>query len=159
MVPEEFFLRYAFPCAHVLLETGVINEKRYKELEDCAKTGNFLSRKIIEESFPAAFRRIKMLSHEIGVKDYWDMKVLREYWYNYHNIIIDKQEGNYSKSPEFFRDFCKVHIAKVKEILPEEFLLVEYDDKKRPVSRVYVPEAKVGDKVRIHHAYAIEMVD
>src|SRR3989339_197918 len=118
MVPEEFFLRYAFPCAHVLLETGVINEKRYKELEDCAKTGNFLSRKIIEESFPAAFRRIKMLSHEIGVKDYWDMKVLRE-----------------------------------------EFLLVEYDDKKRPVSRVYVPEAKVGDKVRIHHAYAIEMVD
>src|SRR3989339_218771 len=108
MVPEEFFLRYAFPCAHVLLETGVINEKRYKELEDCAKTGNFLSRKIIEE---------------------------------------------------FFRDFCKVHIAKVKEILPEEFLLVEYDDKKRPVSRVYVPEAKVGDKVRIHHAYAIEMVD
>ena len=158
MVPEEFFLRYAFPCAHVLLETGVINEKRYKELEDCAKTGNFLSREVIENSFPAAFRRIKILAENMK-KDYWDIEVMKEYWYNYHNKIIDEGEGNYGLAPEFFRDFCKVHIAKVKKILPEEFLLVEYDDKKRPVSRVYVPEAKVGDKVRIHHAYAIEMVD
>src|SRR3989339_435844 len=124
MVPEEFFLRYAFPCAHVLLETGVINEKRYKELEDCAKTGNFLSRKIIEESFPAAFRRIKMLSHEIGVKDYWDMKVLREYWYNYHNIIIDKQEGNYSKSPEFFRkNFYLLNMTIKKDLFLEYMFL------------------------------------
>ena len=59
MVPEEFFLKYAFPCAHVLLETGVINEKRYKELEDCAKTGNFLSREVIENSLDEVYGKKK----------------------------------------------------------------------------------------------------
>lgn len=156
---DEFFLRYAFPCAHVLLESGVITKERYDGLEGCAKSGEVLPRDVIEDSFPAAFRRIKVLAEEMGVRDYWDMQVMEEYWYRNHNEVIDRKEGNYAKFPESFRDFCKVHVAEVVKLLPEGFLSIEYNETRRPVSGEYVPGIKVGEKVRVHHAYAVERVD
>ena len=154
---DELFLKYAFPCAHVLLESGVITKERYSSLEDCAKGGEVLSRDVIESSFPSAFRRIKVLAEEMGVGDYWDMKVMEEYWYRNHNEVIDAREGNYAKFPESFRDFCKVHVAEVVKLLPEGFLSIEYDEKRRAVCGDYVLGVKVGDKVRVHHAYAVEI--
>ncbi len=34
--------------------------------------------------------------------------------------------------------------------------MIKYNEITRPVSGDYIPDAKIGDKVRIHHAYAIE---
>ncbi|MFH1521855.1 MAG: hypothetical protein ABIF18_02760 [archaeon] len=155
---EEFFLKYAFPCAHVLFQVGAMTEERYKELENSVKTGDFPSRQIIELSFPSAFRRIKKLAKEVGVEDYWDMKVMKEYWHKNHNVNIDEKEGSYAKFPECFCDFCKVHVAKIIEIFPNGFFLIEYNGKKRPVSGEYISDAKIGDEVRIHHAYAVEKI-
>lgn len=157
--PEEFFLKYAFPCAHVLLQVGAMTKEQYEELENNAKNGETPTRETMESSFPAAFRRIKHLAKEMNIEDHWDIRVMKEYWHNNHNINIDEKEGSYSKFPESFCDFCKTHIAEVLEILPEGFLLIKYDEKTRPVSGEYISDAKVGDKVRIHHAYAIEKVE
>ena len=154
--PEALSLKYSFPCAHVLLQMGTMDEERYSELERAAKSGEMVSRDILEESFPAAFRRIKKLANDMRIEDYWDIKVVKEYWHNAHNILIDKGDGNYAKFPESFRDYCKVHVAEVREILPQGFLMVRYGEKKRPVSGDYISDIKVGEKVRIHHAYAIE---
>ncbi len=108
---EEFFLKYAFPCAHVLLQVKAITQEQYDELENSAKTGNTPSRQVMEESFPAAFRRIKQLARDMNIEDHWDMKVMKEYWHNSHNINIEEGEGSYSDFPESFCDFCKTHIA------------------------------------------------
>jgi len=156
---EDLFLKYAFPCAHVLLQVKAITQEQYDELENAAKTSSHPSRQVMEESFPAAFRRIKQLAKEMNIEDYWDMKVMKEYWHNSHNINIYEGEGNYSKFPESFCDFCKTHVAEVIQILPEGFLLIKYNETARPVSGDYIPDAKVGDKVRIHHAYAIEKIN
>lgn len=156
---EKFFLRYAFPCAHVLLDAGAMTKERYLEIEDSAKSGRSMSRDVIESSFPAAFRRIRSLAKEMEIEDYWDVRVMEEYWYRNHNKIIDEREGNYSKFPESFCDFCKVHVAEVLEILSNGFLLIGYEDTKRPVNGEYVLGIEVGDRVRIHHAYAVERVD
>ncbi len=157
--PEEFFMKYAFPCAHVLLQVGSITQEEYDELEKRTIQKNFPSREKIESYFVAAFRRIKSLAKEMNIEDYWDMKVLKEYWYNNHNKIINQGEGNYSKFPDSFCDFCKTHIAEVIKMLPENFILIKYNNTQRPVSKDYVPEVKVGNKVWIHHAYAIELVN
>jgi hypothetical protein len=153
---DELFLRYSFPCAHVLLELGSMSKERYSELERAAKNGEAPSRDVLESSFPAAFRRIKGLSEEMGIEDYWDMRVMKEYWHRNHNVVIDEGEGNYARFPESFRDFCKVHVAEVVEILPDGFLLIEYDGKRRPVCSDYVLGVGVGEVVRVHHAYAVE---
>lgn len=156
---KKFFLKYAFPCAHVLLETKAMNQETYDKLESDILKDNLPNRELIESFFPSAFRRIKQLANEMDIEDYWDMKVIKEYWYNNHNKVIDEREGNYSKFPDSFCDFCKVHIATVKEILPENFILIEYNNTMRLVSRDYTPNVKIGQKVRIHHAYAIEIVE
>ena len=156
---EEYFLRYAFPCAGVLLDSGKISQKEYNELGDSLKTEKFPSREVIEGYFVAAFRRIRNLALEMGIRDPWDMRVLRKYWEVSHNDNVDEREGGYAKMPEAFCDFCKVHEAEVLEILDNGFLLVGYGDVKRPVNGEYVVGVRVGEKVRIHHAYAVEKVE
>jgi hypothetical protein len=156
--PEEFFIKYAFPCAHVLLETKLITKEEYNELENGILEKHLPSRDKIEKYFISAFRRIKKLAKDMNIQDYWNIDVIKEYWHNYHNKIIEQREGNYSKFPESFCDFCKVHIAEVIDILPNNFILIKYENKQRPVSKEYIPDAKIGDKVRIHHAYAVEKV-
>ncbi|MGD9276122.1 MAG: hypothetical protein PVJ67_03030 [Candidatus Pacearchaeota archaeon] len=155
---EVFFLKYAFPCANVLLQKGTISREDYDLLEDATKKKEVLSREFLEKCFPAAFRRIKKLA-ETMQRNYWDIEVMKEYWHHDHNLNIDAGEGNYSKFPNSFCDFCKVHIAEVEKILPQGFLLIKYGDIERPVNSEYISDIKVGDKVRIHHAYAIEKVE
>lgn len=153
---EEFFLRYAFPCAHVLLQVGAMTKEQYEELKNGAKNGKPPTKQIMESSFPSAFRRIKHLAKEMNIEDSWDMRVMKEYWHNNHNINIDEGEGSYSDFPESFCDFCKTHVAEVLQILPKGFLLIKYNETIRPVSGDYIHDIKIGDKVIIHHAYAIE---
>jgi hypothetical protein len=157
--PEEFFMKYSFPCAHVLLQTGTITQEQHDELGISFLKKEFPSKQEIEKYFTSAFRRIKMLAKEMNIQDYWDIRVLKEYWHNYHNKMIEQGEGNYSKFPESFCDFCKTHIAEVVQILPENFILIKYNNTQRPVSKDYVQDVKIGDKVRIHHAYAIEILE
>jgi len=156
MSSEELFLKYSFPCAHVLLQTGAMTKERYEKLEKSARAGKSLSRDVMESSFPAAFRRLEELAGEMKIKDCWDIRVMKEYWHKRHNEFINDRDGSYAKFPEVFCDFCKVHVAEIVEILPKGFLLVKYGETKRPVSSDYILDAKVGEKVRIHHAYAIE---
>jgi hypothetical protein len=156
MSSEELFLRYSFPCAHVLLDMGKMRKERYSELERCAKNGKPVSRNVLEASFPAAFRRLEELAKEMKIENYWDIRVMKEYWHKRHNKFIDNRDGNYAKFPEFFCDYCKVHVAEIIKILPKGFLLIEYNKTKRLVSGDYISNAKIKDKVRIHHAYAIE---
>ena len=82
---------------------------------------------------------------------------LKEYWHNEHNRIIDAKDGNYSKFPEVFCDYCKTHIAEVVKILPEGLILVKYENKERPViAKKYLGDLKIGEKVRVHQSEAVE---
>jgi len=155
---EQFFLKYGFPCAHVLLQVGFLSQEQYDKLEQAARSNTAPSREILEASFPAAFRRIKKLA-KVMSKDLWDFEVMRNYWHHQHNIEIDHKEGSYNDFPESFCEFCKTHVATIKELLPQNFLLIKYDNTTRPVNGEYIANAKIGDIVRIHHAHAIERVN
>ena len=166
-VEWEFF-KYAFPCSQVLLQQGKITKEEYEDLKkkflDCGAP----EREILERVFSAAFVRIKKLASEQN-KDYWDFEVINEYWENYHNKIIDEGEGIYGKAPESFKDLCKIHEAEVVE-RKGNMLIVRYsgdgsrdedrsrDETERVIFDTLVKDAKVGDKVKIHYGYGVEMV-
>jgi hypothetical protein len=155
---EVYFLKYAFPCAGVLRDKGDISEERYLELESAFRMKRGLERSLLEETFPAAFRRIRNLAQKMG-KEPFDIEVIEEYWLRDHNKIIDEGEGNYSKFPNWFKDYCKVHEAEVIGKLKAGFVRVRYNGVERNVQGELISDLGVGDVVRIHHAYAVERVE
>ncbi len=156
--PERYFLKYAYPCSFVLVDLGKITDEKRKELEEKLLKNKPIDRAELEDIFKAAFKRIKEIAKGEG-KDYWDFDVIKEYFFGEkHNDFIDKQDGMYVEFSPTIRDLCKVHKAVVTE-KRENILTVNYGGIARNVFATLVPDAKVGDKVTVHWAFAIEKID
>ena len=155
MEPEVLFLKYAFPCAFIIKQRGEINEFEHQILEDAAINNKVLERRLLEKVFFRAFERINKVAKELN-KDKWDSEVIKEYFINKHNSIIDEGMYSYAEAPESLKNLCKVHKAKVIKT-KNNFLIVEYDNKKtRAASKDLVKNVKIGDYVTIHYGYAVE---
>lgn len=153
---ERYFFKYAFPCAFLKLERKEITKKEYGEMEEKFCEGNTISKSKLERIFKPAFVRIKRLAKRMN-KDYWNFDVIKEYWLNEHNRIIDSNEEAYSETTSAFKDLCRIHKAEVTE-KKENSLIVSYRGKKRRVYNTIVQDAREGNKVTIHFAYAIEKI-
>ena len=152
MKSEVYFIKYAFPCSHILCDVrGEITNDEFEKMRIAALNDEVLDRKFLEKIFFRAFERIAKLAEEIG-KDKWDIEVIREYFRVRHNPILDK-----SDYPESFKKMCKVHEASVLEDLGDEAIVL-YDGGKRRVKKDYLPDIKVGDRVTIHWQYAVEKI-
>lgn len=164
IAPEQYFFNYAFPCADALLSLGRITNEQYDSLQKKLLDREVPSRIELEKAFEKAFERIKRLASNLGL-DYWDINVMKKYWTEEHNRIINSGEGLYGKLSETFKDLCRVHEAQILEKRNLEnvvLFVVEYDSngetRKRTVFGTFIPNADLGEKVRIHHSYAIEKV-
>ena len=160
---ERYFFKYAFPCAQVKLKLGSITPEKYEKLKQIFLENSSPNKQELENAFPPAFKRIKKLT-EKKHKKIWDSEVIREYWIKNHNEVINQGDGMYGIASEQFKDLCKIHVAEVIEISPStKELRVIYNNnqekKSRIVSSFLVPNINVGDKVRIHFAFAVEKVD
>lgn len=154
---ERYFFKYAFPCAQTKVKLGSLRKEEYNELKELFLQNNCPDKETLERNFKPAFARIKRLAERMN-KNMWDFSVIKEYWTKEHNEVIDKGEGMYGEASESFKELCKIHEAEVigKQ---EDKLIVKYINKKRVVSNFLVQDSKIGDKVRIHFAYAIEKLN
>lgn len=157
MIPEVFFVKYAFPCSFVLRQQKKITQEDFVTLEDAALHQKVLNKVFLERVFVKAFERISVLAEEMN-KNKWDLDVLREYFLVRHNEIIEGGQSTYANTPPVLNELCMVHKAKVIG-KKDSVLIVEYGfGKKRPVNNDLVPNAKVGNTVTIHYGYAVEIV-
>jgi hypothetical protein len=157
MNSKNYFFKYAFPCAHLKLERGDITQEEHESLKKKFLENNPPSKENLERVFAPGFVFIKRLAKKMG-KDHWDIEVQKEYWEKEHNEIIKRKEGNYSKFPEALNNLCKISVGEIKKN-KNGLLLVKYNkDKKRVVKNSLIPNAKVGDKIKIHYGYAIEKI-
>jgi len=154
MKPEEIFFRYAYPCSDCLVMLGTITEEEKKELEKKFNNNQCPTRKELKEYYPAAFERIKKVAKTMK-KEPWNIEVIREYFIDEHNGVIDRSEGNYKLLPKSMKDICKVYIAEVID-KKNNILTVRYDHTQRRVLDNLVKDTKVGDKVTVHYGFAIE---
>ena len=153
MRDETYFLRYAYPCAFVIRQRAEIDDSLLEKLRKAAVNDEPVERELIEKIFFRAFRRIKKIAEELS-KDCWDKEIIKEYFVNRHNKLIDAGIEEYSKAPKTLRELCKVYKAKVVE-KKGDVIIVEYNSKRRPVLSDFV-KAEVGDEVMIHYGYAVE---
>jgi hypothetical protein len=156
---ENYFLRYAFPCTYVIKQRGEIDDSTFRKIENAAMKNRKLERKLLEKVYKNAFRRIRVLAKEMK-KSRWNIDVIREYFVKRHNMIIMEGEGNYAKAPAILKELCKVRKAEIIE-KRDGFFIVKYRNgrglKTRVVGSHFVPDAKKGDSVFIHHGFAVEM--
>lgn len=158
MEPEAYFIKYAYPCAHILVTVrGDVSEEEYEKMKDAAINNKVMDREYLEKVFFRAFDRISKIAEEMG-KDKWDVEVIREYFCVRHNNVLMG-----SDYPESFKEMCRTYQADVIEILDSGEVIVEYESelggkKKRRVSKEYLPDLKLGDRVWIHWQYAVEKV-
>lgn len=152
---ENYFLRYAFPCAFIIKQRGEINKEEYDKLFDIAVNNKLVEREKLEKIFFRAFKYINELAKE-KKRDKWDFEVIKEYFLKKHNELIKQGIGVYKNAPKTLKDLSKVNEA---EIINKKgnILEVKFNNKKRFVSNVFVPDAKIGDKVRIHYGFAVEL--
>ena len=156
--PERYFLKYAYPCSFVLVDLGKITDDKRKELEQKLLANEPIDREELESIFKAAFKRLKEIAKQED-KDYWDLDVIKEYFFGEkHNDFIDKQDGMYAEVSPTIRELCKVHKAEVTD-KRGNILTVKYEGISRNIFATLVPNVKIGDKVSVHWAFAIEKVD
>jgi hydrogenase maturation factor len=153
---ENFFLRYAYPCAYIIMQRGELTIKQLQELEDIAIKNKPITKEKLEKIFHRAFFYINKLAKKRN-KTRWDPEIIKEYFYSYHNEVIEKGEGSYATATEMLKELSKVDKAIIKE-KKDDILTVEFNNKVRNVLDHFIPEAKVGDKVTIHYGYAIEIL-
>lgn len=151
--PETLFLLCAFPCTEGKMHRGEITKEDFDSLENAAKKGMVVDKKKLEEIYSFAVKEMALVAKELG-KPVWDNSVVEEYFFVRHNKVIDKREGPYAGAPEALCEYCKFYDAEVIKA-GEKTLLVEYNNKKRNVLKDLVPDAKEGDKVKIHQSYAV----
>lgn len=157
---ENYFLRYAYPCAYIIMQRGEITSSELEELENIAINNKEISKNKLEKVFHRAFEFIDKLAEKRG-KDRWDTEIIEEYFHSYHNKVIDKGEGVYAQAPKILKELSRVEKAIVIDI-KDDILIVEYKDKdnkqkRRNVFNHFLPKAKVNDKVTIHYGYAVEL--
>ena len=165
MKPEQYFCRYAFPCAEILLQIKRIDQKRFDEIKSAAEKGIVPSRKVLEDTFKTAFDNIKKIAAKEG-KDYWDISVIKKYFdEGEHNDFIDCGGGFFGHAPATIKDLCRIKTAVVEDIPgvniqgeKAEIVKVKYNGKERMCINFYKLKLKKGDKVKLHYAYIIEKI-
>ena len=139
-----------------------ITSAELKKLEEIAIKNKDISKERLEKIFHRAFSFIDELAKKKN-KSRWDPELIKEYFYSYHNEVIDKREGVYATAPEMLKELSMVEKAKIID-KKRDVLIAEYKDKKnvikkRNVFNHFVPDAKLGDIVTIHYGYAIEIIE
>ena len=147
MLPEVYFLRYAFPCARVLVDVRkTITEEEWEKMKEAVETETPMDRAYLEKTFPVAIERIKKIN-----PDPWSVETIREYFWNRHAEAISKD------LPPMIRRLCVVKKGKLNKQIGDVFTVDLGDGDVRNVQVLY-PGAKVGDTVMVHYGYAVEKI-
>lgn len=159
--PEDVFFKYAADCAYDLFSLKLISEDDYKNVLLHRKKGTTPSRDYLQRIFPNAVMRIervaKLLNGEV-----WDSYVIRKYFLEEHNKVIDNREGLYEKATPQVRELCKVRIGTIIEKGVKGGVIsykVNYGDMIENVIGKYLPDANIGDKISTHWRFAVEKIN
>ena len=152
MLPEVYFLRYAFPCARVLVDfRKTLTEKEYDGLQQAVETDTPIRRDFLEDKFAKAIQGMKKIS-----EDYWTVDTIREYFWNRH-------EENLSPDlPELITRLCVVRKGRLEKKIEKEGQTFFRVDIGSGDLRIVIPlyeRAKEGDLATIHYGYAVEKVE
>lgn len=147
MLPEVYFLKYAFPCARVLVDIRKkITEEEWLQMSEAVKKDTPLSREYLEKIFTKAIAGLKKIN-----ENYWNTEIIKEYFWNRHEEQISKD------LPPMIIRLCSVKKGKIIKQTGDVFKADLGNGDIRNVHALF-SDAKAGDTVMVHYGYAVEKV-
>jgi hydrogenase maturation factor len=145
-------MRYAFPCARVLVDfRKTLTEEQYSEMQKAVETDTPMDRAFLEEKFHKAFSGMKKISADV-----WNIETIREYFCVRHEDHLS------SDLPDIVNRMCVVKPGKLVKMFEKEgkrFFRAEIGEGDVRVVIPLYKDAAVGDTAMIHYGYAVEKVD
>lgn len=147
LLPEVYFLRYAFPCARVLVDfRKSMSEEEYERMRKCVESDMPMPREYLEKTFPKAFKNLRQIN-----KDCWNIKTIRKYFCEGHEDMLSKD------LPPMVRRLCIVKPGRLVRKIGRFFRADLGGGDIRTVAPLY-KGAEEGDTAMIHYGYAVEKV-
>ncbi|MBW2997072.1 hypothetical protein KY349_01885 [Candidatus Woesearchaeota archaeon] len=147
MLPEVYFLRYAFPCARVLVDfRKSISEEEYEQMKEAVDNDTPMPRDYLEKVFHKAIEGMKRID-----SDFWNIKTIKKYFCEGHEAMLSKD------LPQTVKRLCVVKPGKLVKEFKGFFRVDLGEGDVRIVAPLY-KDAKVGDTAMIHYGYAVEKV-
>jgi hypothetical protein len=140
MLPEVYFLRYAFPCARVLVDfRKTLSEEEFEKMQKAVENDTPMPREYLEKVFHHAVKGLKKLN-----EDFWDVEVIREYFCEGHEEMLSED------LPATVKKLCVVKPGKLVKEIKGYFRADLGGGDVRVVVPLY-KDAKVGDTAMIHY--------
>lgn len=142
MTGEQLFLRYAFPCAEILLGAGKINSEQHREILRLVKTGEDPSREFLRACYKKPVTELEWYldQHLSDAWALWPVELVAQFWRREH----------FGPSPVSIREIRR---------LDGHFAYFEIDEHICRAFNLYELELQVGDRVSTHQDCIIEKVE
>ncbi|MFC1742198.1 hypothetical protein ACFL3V_06700 [Nanoarchaeota archaeon] len=141
-------MRYAFPCARVLVDfRKTLTEEEYEKMQEAVENDRPLPRDYLEEKFCKAVEGLRKIR-----EDFWDVETIREYFWSEHEEMLS------TDLPPTVKRLCVVKRGKLVKEVKGYFRADLGDGDVRIVIPLYKGVA-VGDNAMIHYGYAVEKVE
>jgi hydrogenase maturation factor len=145
------FLKYALPCASVLVKRGWVSQKKIDELREAAVKGRN-TEPDVKDIFVVAYSMCSLIAKKRDKKGI-DADVIRSYFWEEHDDVVDERFRQ-------FRDFspknCRVYPGKVLET--GRGVKVRTPAGVRTFRNVYKLDLSPGDYVTLHYDFVIEKI-
>jgi hydrogenase maturation factor len=152
MKPEVYFLRYAFPCARVLVDfRKTMTENEFDVLREAVENDIPIARAYLEKIFDRAIDGLRTVSEDV-----WNIDTIREYFWHRHEEHLSKD------LPQIVHRLCIVRPGKLVKQIDKDGEIFFSADLGGGDVRAVIPlykDAAVGDKAMIHYGYAVERLE
>lgn len=150
MTPEIYFLRYARPCADFMVQKKEITENDLKRIDDMLYERTAPDRNFIEKIFYKAIKPLKKMS-----KNYWNNEVIKKYFCEVHNSLIDNSCEGFEHLKGFQKKLCKVNKALITKV-DDSYYEASINNENVRILKGWVDNAKIGDTLIVHYLLAVE---
>lgn len=158
--PEEVFFLFSSVCLEGKLKLHKITKPEYERvMQEYSSKRIIPPRSWFEEIFEDAIRRQKSYGlANFNSDNVWDLNLQLHYWMpngQHNKALLDEYNQNPKEQPLAHVRFCSTYLGEVTKVEDNQYQMRFEGNRLRTISKGFVSDAKIGDKLIVHRWKAI----
>jgi len=149
---KRLFLKYALPCGKILVKRGWIKQKYLDDMLEMVVKNKPININL-KGVFVVASSVCSLIAMKRG-KEFIDSGVIRDYFWNEHDYMVDKRFGEMG---DFDPEECRIYPGRVLKV--EEKANVMTSKGEGSYRKDFVPDIKEGNFVVTHYDFIVEKIN